>query len=39
MAPRDVLMEHYIQECAAVKKLIATVLFDEIHVMRYMLFS
>lgn len=29
MAPHDVLMSHYIQECAAVKKLVATVLPDE----------
>jgi hypothetical protein len=29
MALHDVVMEHYIQECAAVKKLIATVLSDE----------
>jgi hypothetical protein len=32
MAPHDVLMSHYIQECAAVKKLIVTVLSDEKHV-------
>lgn len=32
MAPYDVLMSHYIRECAAVKKLIATVLSDEKHV-------
>jgi hypothetical protein len=29
MALHDVLMEHYILECAAVKKLIATVLLEE----------
>jgi hypothetical protein len=29
MAPHDVLMERYIQVCAAMKKLIATVLSDE----------
>jgi hypothetical protein len=32
MAPHDVLMSHYIHECAAVKKLISTVLSDEKHV-------
>jgi hypothetical protein len=29
MAPRDVLMGHYVQECAAARKLIDTILWDE----------